>query len=90
MTKTLYNIRNLHLHNFTEVSLGNKMENIPNMSGVLRGNCCKTCLNIPQKTLMKEFRKHITTLRCIIQKCIGFHKTHTDDSIIFTFVVFKV
>ena len=27
------------------------MEKIPKMSGVLRGNSCETCCNMPQKTL---------------------------------------
>ena len=31
------------------------MEKIPRMSGVLRGNCCETCLNIPQKSPINEF-----------------------------------
>ena len=31
------------------------MEKIPKMSGVLRGNCCETCRNIPQKAPMKKF-----------------------------------
>ena len=31
------------------------MEKIPKMSGVLRGNCCETCRNIPQKEPMKKF-----------------------------------
>ena len=29
------------------------MQKIPKMSGVLRGNCCETCRNIPQKTPLK-------------------------------------
>ena len=33
------------------------MEKIPKMSGVLRGNCCETCRNIPQKTPMNGFTK---------------------------------
>ena len=28
------------------------MKKIPKMSGVLRGNCCEICRNIPQKTPM--------------------------------------
>ena len=27
------------------------------MSGALRGNCCETCCNIPQKTPMNGFTK---------------------------------
>ena len=33
------------------------MEKIPKMSVVLRGNCCETCRNIPQKTSMKKFTR---------------------------------
>ena len=32
------------------------MNKIPNMSGILRGNCCETC-HIPQKTPMNGFTK---------------------------------
>ena len=32
-------------------------EKAPKMSGVLRGNYCETCRNIPQKTRMKKFTK---------------------------------
>ena len=31
------------------------MEIIPKISGVLRGNCCESCRNIPSKIPMKEF-----------------------------------
>ena len=30
------------------------MEKIPKMSGVLRGNCCDTCSDIPQKWVYQE------------------------------------
>ena len=33
------------------------MEKIPKIIDVLRGNCCETYRDIPQKTLMKEFTK---------------------------------
>ena len=33
------------------------MKKIPNMSGVLRGNSCETCRNIPQKVPMNGFTK---------------------------------
>ena len=68
MTKTGYNKQYsksyLRLHNFREVQLckkqlkqqiDSKMEKIPKMSRVLRGNCCETCRNIPQKEPMKKF-----------------------------------
>ena len=33
------------------------MKRIPKMSGIFRGNCCKTCGNISQKTPMNGFDK---------------------------------
>ena len=30
------------------------MEKVQKMSRLLRDNCCETCRNIPQKTLMKD------------------------------------
>ena len=33
------------------------MKKKPNMSGVLRGNFCETCRNVPQKTPMNRFTK---------------------------------
>ena len=36
------------LHSFSE--FGSIMKQIPKMSGILRGNCCETCRNIPRKT----------------------------------------
>ena len=33
------------------------MEKTPKVSDVLRGNCCQTCRNIPQKTPMKKLTK---------------------------------
>ena len=30
------------------------MKKIPKMSSVLRGNCCETCRNIPQKKTYEE------------------------------------
>ena len=42
------------------------MEKIPEMSGVLRGNCCEICHNIPQKTPMDEFTKKDSLTRQMI------------------------
>ena len=46
------------------------MEKIPKMSGVLRGNCCETCRNIPQKTHMNGFIKKNSLTRQILQQRI--------------------
>ena len=34
------------------------------MSGVLRGNCCETYRNIPQKTFIKKFNNSLIRHRC--------------------------
>ena len=33
------------------------MEKIPKISGVLRGNCCEACRNIPKKTQQQPMKK---------------------------------
>ena len=44
------------------------MGKIPEISGVLRGNCCETCHYIPQKMPMMEFIKKNSITR---QKLLG-------------------
>ena len=53
------------------------MEKIPKMSGILRGNFCETCRNIPLKTPMKEFtKKNSLTRQMLFQNaCSNFLQT---------------
>ena len=42
------------------------MEKTPKWSGILRGNCCETYRNIPQKTSTNEFTKKNSLVRQIL------------------------
>ena len=50
------------------------MKQIPKMNDILRGNCCETCRNTPQKTLMNGFTKKNSLTRQMIFRnaCINF------------------
>ena len=42
------------------------------MSGVLQGNCCETCLNIPQKAPMNGFtKKNSLTREMLFRNIVG-------------------
>ena len=41
------------------------------MSGILRGNCCETCRNIPQKTPMNGFTKKNSLTRKMLFWNVG-------------------
>ena len=45
---------------------------MPKATGVLRGNCCETCRNIPQKTPMDEFTKKNSLARQTLQRPYNF------------------
>ena len=47
------------------------------MSGILRGNCCETCHNIPQKTPVNGFTKKnfLKLMSAIFYQIIIFHQT---------------
>ena len=67
------------------------------MIGVLRGNCCETCRNVPKNTPMKKFTKenfltrqnafseHLQQLLLLINKII-FHEVAVGSR----FVLFEV
>ena len=46
------------------------MEKIPKMDGVLRGNCCQTCRNIPLKTPMKKLTMKDSLIREAFSECL--------------------